>query len=81
MSSNMSNNISSEDAVSNTIAKGVVEQLPLHVGTGLLVGGIASIVIARGGARKAITGFGGGVGLGAAWTKTSMELEAIFKNS
>lgn len=81
MTSKMSNKIASEDAVSNTIAKGLAEQLPLHVGAGLLIGGIASVVIARGGARKAITGFGGGVGLGAAWTKTSMELEEIFKNA
>mmetsp|Transcript_24856 Transcript_24856/g.23879 ORF Transcript_24856/g.23879 Transcript_24856/m.23879 type:complete len:82 (+) Transcript_24856:103-348(+) len=81
MATKVSSNIASEDAITHTIKKGMIEHVPLHVGVGILLGGLSSIVLARGGARKAITAFGGGVGLGSAWTKTSMELEDLLRSA
>ncbi|KAL3809461.1 hypothetical protein ACHAXA_001289 [Cyclostephanos tholiformis] len=55
----------------------------MYVSAGLVIGGLASIVLARGGgggARKAVTAFGTGVGMGAAWTKTSIEIEQAVKS-
>jgi len=51
-----------------------------YVGAGLAAGALASIVLSRGGtSRKVITAFGGGVGLGSAWTRCSMDLEEILE--
>ena len=74
--------ITSDQAVSYTIKKGILERGGLYVGVGLLAGGLASIVLAKGGggSRKIITAFGTGIGLGSAWTRTSMELEDILKD-
>lgn len=56
----------------------------LYVSAGLVIGGLASIVLARGGgaggARKAITAFGTGVGTGMAWTRCSMDIEDAVKD-
>ena len=74
--------IASEDAVNQLIRRGLLEEAPVKVGAGLLIGGLASIVLARGGgsggARKAITALGAGVGLGSAWTRTNLELEELL---
>ena len=75
--------VSSESAVSNTIQKGFFERAPIYIGTGLAAGALASIVLAPGGrgtaARKVITCFGAGTGLGSAWTKTNIDLEKLLK--
>lgn len=75
--------IPSDRVISSTIQKGFFERAPIYVGTGLAAGALASIVLAPGGrgtaARKVITCFGAGTGLGSAWTKTSIELEKILK--
>ena len=56
----------------------------MYVSAGLVIGGLASIVLARGGgsggARKAITAFGTGVGMGAAWTRCSIDIEEAVKD-
>ena len=52
----------------------MVVQASMGLGAGLLAG----LVLARGGggsARKVMAGFGGGVGLGSAWTKCSIQLD------
>lgn len=71
----------SDEVVSATMQKGL-EEIIVSTGVGLVIGGLASVVLARGGggsaARKAIAGFGGGIGLGSSWTKVSMELENIL---
>mmetsp|Transcript_39038 Transcript_39038/g.44524 ORF Transcript_39038/g.44524 Transcript_39038/m.44524 type:complete len:86 (+) Transcript_39038:206-463(+) len=72
--------VSSDVIVSQTMKKGL-EEIIISTGTGLVVGGLAGVVLSRGGAsgmRKILSGLGGGIGLGASWTKTSMELENIF---
>lgn len=74
---------SSEQLISNIIKQGS-ERGILYVSAGLVAGGLASIVLARGGgaggARKAITMFGAGVGTGAAWTRCSIDIEDATKN-
>mmetsp|Transcript_6063 Transcript_6063/g.8981 ORF Transcript_6063/g.8981 Transcript_6063/m.8981 type:complete len:82 (-) Transcript_6063:384-629(-) len=78
----MSGTQSSEKAVSNIIQKGVVERGTIYVGAGLAAGALVSIVLSPGGkgtaARKVITAFGAGVGLGSAWTRTSLDLENLL---
>mmetsp|Transcript_19740 Transcript_19740/g.40028 ORF Transcript_19740/g.40028 Transcript_19740/m.40028 type:complete len:90 (+) Transcript_19740:130-399(+) len=68
--------VPSDEVVSAAIRRGA-ERAASYVGAGLVVGGLASLVLARGGggSRKAIAAFGGGTGLGAAWTRCSMEIE------
>ena len=69
---------SSENVISNIMKQGT-ERGILYVSAGLLVGGLSSIVLARGGgagrARKVITAFGTGVGAGAAWSRCSIDIE------
>lgn len=78
--------ISSEDHVQHIIRKGLFEEAPIRVGTGLVIGGLASLVLvskgqnANAAGRKMMTFLGGGIGLGSAWTKTSMELEQTLKS-
>jgi len=75
-------NVSSEHAVSYLIRKGLFERGLIQVGVGCIVGGMTSIVVARsGGARKAITAFGTGVGIGSAWTRTSIDLEELLQQN
>mmetsp|Transcript_12383 Transcript_12383/g.21453 ORF Transcript_12383/g.21453 Transcript_12383/m.21453 type:complete len:83 (-) Transcript_12383:254-502(-) len=71
---------SSENAISNIIKQGT-ERGAMYVSAGLVIGGLASIVLARGGggSRKAITAFGTGVGMGAAWTRCSIDIEEAVK--
>jgi hypothetical protein len=72
----------SESAVSKTIQKGLLENGAVYVGAGLLIGSLASIVLAPGGrgtaSRKVITAFGTGIGVGSAWTRTNMDLENML---
>jgi len=74
----------SDKLVYNIMQKGF-ERSVIYSGAGILAGAMASIVLARGGqgtaARKAITAFGGGVGLGSGWTSTSRELEDLLDKS
>mmetsp|Transcript_51948 Transcript_51948/g.60715 ORF Transcript_51948/g.60715 Transcript_51948/m.60715 type:complete len:82 (-) Transcript_51948:463-708(-) len=80
MSQNQTPNYASEEVVGKTIQNGI-ERGTLSVSLGLVIGGLASLVLARNGsaARKAITGFGGGVGFGSAWTRISLDLEDVLK--
>ena len=70
----------SDQVVPATIKEGL-ERGTWYVGAGLAAGALASIVLARGGgaSRKVITAFGGGVGMGAAWTRCSMDLEDVLE--
>lgn len=71
---------SSDRAVSLTMHKGL-ERIIVQTGAGMIVGGLAGIVLARTGAtgaRKAFAGLGAGIGLGSAWTRTSMDLEELL---
>lgn len=74
---------SSENLISNILKQGS-ERGILYISAGLVFGGLASIVLARGGggsgARKAITAFGTGVGTGAAWTRCSIDIEDAVKD-
>ena len=72
--------IRSDEAVSHTIREGLSD-MALKTGVGLLIGGSVGIVLARTGrtsARKIMAGLGGGVGLGSAWTRCSMNLEELL---
>ncbi|CAB9515411.1 expressed unknown protein [Seminavis robusta] len=67
-----------ESVVSEVMKEGF-ETIAIQTGAGIGLGFMAGLVLARGGAggsaRKLITGFGGGVGLGSAWTRCSIQLE------
>ena len=55
-----------------------LERIAWQTTAGMALGGLAGLVLARGGAhswRKGMAGFGGGIGLGSAWTRTSLVLE------
>jgi hypothetical protein len=74
--------VPSDMAVSKMMQRGL-QQLVLQTTTGLVVGGLAGIVLARGGggsvaSRKVLSGFGGGCGFGYAWTNTSIQLEQML---
>jgi hypothetical protein len=76
---------SSETAVSLTMKHGL-EKIIVQTTAGLVMGGLMGIVLARTGragtgARKGLAGLGAGMGLGSAWTRTSMDLEEMFANS
>lgn len=79
----MSTSEQSRTRVISNILKQGSERGVLYVSAGLVIGGLASIVLARGGggggARRVITAFGTGVGIGAAWTKTSIDIEQAVK--
>jgi hypothetical protein len=68
--------------ISNIVKEGA-ERGVLYVTAGFVIGGLASIVLARSGgggsSRKIITAFGTGLGMGAAWTKTSIDIEEAVK--
>ncbi len=74
--------VSSDKKVNTVIQQGLFERGAIYVGVGLTAGALASIVLSRGSnTRKVITAFGGGVGLGTAWTRTSMDLEKMLGTS
>lgn len=61
-----------------------MKNIALQTGAGLVIGGLAGIVLFRGGSRsgasrKIFTGLGAGIGLGSAWTRTSMNLEQTLQ--
>ena len=70
----------SDSAVYSTIKKGVVERGIVFVSAGLLTGAMASVVLGRGGGgtRKVVTALGGGIGLGSAWTRTTINIENML---
>lgn len=80
---NQTSSSPSNDVISNIIKQGT-ERGVLYVSAGLVIGGLASIVLARGGgaggARKAIAAFGAGTGTGAAWTSCSIDIEKAVKD-
>lgn len=74
---------SSDTAVSVTMKHGL-EKIVVQTAAGLVLGGLMGIVLARtgrSGARKGLAGLGAGMGLGSAWTRTSMDLEEMLANS
>lgn len=69
--------VSSDQVVSETIRDGF-GKVAGYGAAGFVLGGMAGIVLARGGAsnaRKILAGFGAGVGMGSAWTQTSMKID------
>jgi len=73
------NNVPSDKKVNTLLQKGLMERGALYVGAGLTVGALASVVLSRGATtRKVVTAFGGGIGLGSAWTRTSIDIEEIL---
>ncbi len=71
--------VSSDKKVQTVLQKGVIERGSMYVAAGLAAGAMASIVLSKGATtRKVITAFGGGVGLGSAWTRTSIDLEEML---
>lgn len=82
MSTSQKNETASHNIISNILKQGS-ERGILYVSAGFVIGGLASIVLARGGgsgARKAITMFGTGVGTGAAWTRCSIDIDVALKD-
>lgn len=78
-----SSSSSSQNIISDILKQGSERGL-LYIPAGFVIGGLASIVLARGGggggARKAITMFGTGVGTGMAWTRCSIDIEEAVKD-
>lgn len=73
----------SDEAVSQVMRDGF-EKVVVRAGAGFVIGGMAGLVLARGGAsgaRKVLAGFGGGIGAGSAWTRCSMDLEELLGSS
>ena len=73
----------SDQVIPNTIQEGF-EKMVIQAGAGLVIGGISGIILARGGAkgaRKVLAGFGAGVGLGSAWTRTSMDIDEVLASA
>ena len=71
---------SSDEAISGLMREGF-EKIAFQAGVGLVVGGMAGIVLSRGGAsgaRKLVAGFSAGAGAGSAWTKTSIDIEDLL---
>jgi hypothetical protein len=59
-----------------------LERIVLRTAAGAALGGLAGIVLARGGAhglRRGLAGLGGGLGLGSAWTQTSIRLQELLE--
>ena len=76
----MSTSSSSQNIISDILKQGSERGL-LYIPAGFVIGGLASIVLARGGGgRKAITMFGTGVGTGMAWTRCSIDIEEAVKD-
>ena len=72
----------SDQVIPQTMQQGF-EKMVVYTGVGFVLGGMAGIVLARSGAsgaRRVMAGFGGGVGLGSAWTRTSMDIEELLSS-
>lgn len=74
---------SSDQIIPQTIQQGF-ENMVVHALAGFVIGGMTGIVLARGGgaagARRVFAGFGAGVGLGSAWTRTSIVIDDILSS-
>ena len=71
--------VSSDQVVPETMREGF-EKMVGYGAAGFVLGGMAGIVLARGGAsnaRKVLAGFGAGIGMGSAWTRTSMDIDDL----
>ena len=74
--------VRSESAVSSKM-KQALETVALQTSTGLVLGALAGIVLARTGAtgaRRSLAGLGAGIGLGSAWTRTSMDIATLLQD-
>lgn len=73
------------ERVVSEIMKEGFETMAIQTTVGVGLGFMAGLVLARGGAggsaRKMITGLGGGLGLGSAWTRCSIQLEEALGTS
>ena len=68
----------SDRLVALTIQRGL-QDVVLYTATGLLLGGLAGVVLrGRVPRRQVLPALGGGVGAGAAWTRTSVQLEELL---
>jgi hypothetical protein len=71
----------SDRLVTLSIQRGVQDIL-IQTTTGVILGGLAGIVLASRKAppsvKKILPALGGGIGLGAAWTRTSVQLEQLL---
>jgi Domain of unknown function (DUF543) len=72
-------NVPSDQRINACIRQGFQDML-VQTSAGLVVGGLAGLILAKRGTgyRKLYTSLGGGVGLGSAWTRTSMNLEQMI---
>jgi hypothetical protein len=72
-----SSTATTDQVIPETIQEGF-EKIIAQGAMGFVLGGMAGIVLARGGgsssARRVLAGFGAGVGSGSAWTRTSMDI-------
>mmetsp|Transcript_34303 Transcript_34303/g.83244 ORF Transcript_34303/g.83244 Transcript_34303/m.83244 type:complete len:88 (+) Transcript_34303:1986-2249(+) len=74
---------SSVDAVSVKMQEGL-QEIAVRATVGLVVGGMAGVVLSRGGGssmRKVLAGFGAGVGGGSAWTKCSISIDEMVSSA
>ena len=80
MSSKNSESLSSDEKIPRIVQIGA-EKMVVQGVAGLVMGLAAGIVLSRGGAssaRKVLAGFGAGCGVGAGWTKTSIEIDEFL---
>jgi len=82
-SASVPSTVSSDHAVPFTMRQGL-ETTIVKTTVGLILGGLAGVVLARtgaSGARKGLAGLGAGIGLGSGWTRTSMNLEELLAST
>lgn len=76
-----SSTATTDQVIPETIQEGF-EKIIAQGAMGFVLGGMAGIVLARGGgsssARRVLAGFGAGVGSGSAWTRTSMDIDDLL---
>jgi len=76
-----SSTAATDQVIPETIQEGF-EKIIAQGAMGFVLGGMAGIVLARGGgsssARRVLAGFGAGVGSGSAWTRTSMDIDDLL---
>ena len=87
---NNTTTLPSDMIISSYIQKGL-QDVVWYTSIGVVMGGLMGIVLARGGsvgnygpttaAQKIYTSLGGGIGLGTAWTNTSIQLENVLSSS
>jgi hypothetical protein len=77
MSSSDTTSLTTDQKIPRIMQTGA-EKMVVQGAAGLVVGLAAGIVLSRGGGagtRKILAGLGAGFGIGAGWTKTSMEID------